>query len=126
MVLAGSLLIVAQVASFAVVYAVAVSGGALGAFVHYRLGHYFSDDDGHLRHLGPFDKWLGGGALPKFFAAFRKYGYAVIVFNRAFPGVRAVTFLAAGASRLPLGRVMAAGLVSNVPGRSSSRGRGSQ
>jgi len=114
-VLAGALLVVAGVAPFEVVYGVAVAGGAAGAFAHYQLGHVLADDAGHLRHhLGFAERWLGADALPRFFAAFRKHGYVVIALNRAFPGVRAVTFLAAGAARLPVLKVMAAGLVSNA------------
>lgn len=113
-VLAASLLVVSGAVSFPVVYGVAVAGGATGAFAHYMLGHLLADDEGNLRHLGRLQTWLGADSVHRFFAAFRRYGYWVIVLNRAFPGVRAMTFIAAGAARLPLLPVMLAGLVSNL------------
>lgn len=112
--LAGSLLVVAGSVSFPVVYVVAVAGGALGALAHYQLGHLLADETGRLRVGRWVERLLGASAMPRFFQAFRRYGLWVIVLNRAFPGVRAVTFLAAGAARLGLGKVMLAGLVSNL------------
>ena len=41
-------------------------------------------------------------------------GMWAIAVNRALPGVRAVTFFAAGVARLPLGKTMAFGLISNI------------
>lgn len=38
----------------------------------------------------------------------------VIVINRMFPGIRSVTFIAAGAAQLPFARVMFFGLISNM------------
>lgn len=112
-VLAGALLVVAGTASFTSVYLAAVAGGALGALAHYRIGHIAVDAQGRLRSR-TLERWTGADAMPRFFAAYRRYGLWVLILNRAFPGVRAVTFLAAGAARLPLGPVMAAGLVSNL------------
>lgn len=111
-VLAGALLVVAGVAPFWAVYLAALLGSLLGATAHYFLGRAFADEHGHLRTARFLERMLGTKAMPRFFAAFRRYGMWVIAFNRAFPGIRAVTFLAAGAARLPYGRVMAAGLVS--------------
>lgn len=113
-VLAGSLLVVAGAQPFATVFLVAVAGGATGALIHYGLGRWCSRPDGTLRGQRIFDRLLGPAALPKFFEVFRKYGMWVIALNRAFPGVRAVTFFAAGAARLPLWSVMLAGLVANL------------
>lgn len=113
-VLAGALLVVAGKTSFPVVYMTAVAGGVLGAFTHYMLGQRLAGADGHLRGGRWLERIVGEDALPKFFEAFRRHGMWVIAANRAFPGVRAVTFLAAGAARLPLAWVMLAGLVSNL------------
>ncbi len=113
-VLASSLLVVAGSVSFPVIYVVVVAGGAAGAFAHYQIGRLALDGQGRLRVARGLERWIGADALPRFVAAFRRYGYWVLVLNRAFPGVRAVTFLAAGAARLPLGATMLAGLVSNL------------
>lgn len=114
-VLASSLLVVAGSASFAAVYLSAVAGGALGAYIHFLLGQLLVTEDGRRLRVSPrIARWIGADALPRFRAAFQRYGLWVVVLNRAFPGVRAVTFLAAGASGLSLARVMLAGLVSNL------------
>lgn len=113
-VLAGALLVVAGAQPFSTVFVVAVAGGATGALIHYGLGRWCTRPDGTLKGQRLFDRILGPGALPRFFEVFRKYGMWVIALNRAFPGVRAVTFFAAGAARLPLLRVMLAGSVANL------------
>ena len=113
-VLAGALLVLAGAHSFERVAVAAICGGVLGALGHYALGRACSQPNGALKGQRHFDRLLGEGSIERFFAAFRKYGLWVIALNRAFPGVRAVTFVAAGAARLPLVPVMLAGLVSNV------------
>jgi membrane-associated protein len=113
-VLAGSLLVVSGQQSFLTVLTVAVAGGMTGAFAHYMLGRALLRPDGQLRGQGWVERVAGRGSMERFFEAFRRRGMWVVVFNRAFPGVRAVTFLAAGAARLPLGLTMAAGLVSHL------------
>lgn len=112
-VLAAALLVVAGSHDFITVFAVAVLGGMTGAALHYALGRKLSVD-GKLRGQARIERWLGEGSIDRFFGAFRRYGMWVIVFNRAMPGVRAVTFLAAGAARLPLTSTMIAGLVSHM------------
>ncbi len=113
-VLAGSLFVVAGVHSFAVVAIVAIAGGALGAAIPFGIGRKFAKPDGTLRGGRYVEMLVGEGRLEKFFEAFRRYGMWVIAVNRALPGVRAVTFFAAGAARLPFPRTMAFGLISNV------------
>lgn len=112
-VLAGALLVISGQHSFAAVLLAAVAGGMFGAMSHYWLGHRFLKADAMANN-----KWVrrltGKSGIETFFARFRKYGMWVIVFNRALPGVRAVTFVAAGAARLPFGRTMLAGLVSHT------------
>jgi membrane protein DedA with SNARE-associated domain len=112
--LAASLLIVAGAYPFAWVTVVAVAGGAAGSLVHYGLGRLLSLPDGGVRGERHFERLFGRGSFDRFSAAFRRWGMWAIVVNRALPGVRAVTFLAAGASRLPVWKTMLAGLVSNV------------
>ncbi|MEQ8980762.1 MAG: VTT domain-containing protein [Deltaproteobacteria bacterium] len=113
-VLAGSLFVVAGVHSFLLVDTVAIAGGALGAAVHFGIGHKFAKPDGSVRGGRYVEMLVGEGRLEKFFEVFRKRGMWVIAVNRALPGIRAVTFFAAGAARLPFTRTMAFGLISNV------------
>lgn len=113
-VLAGALLVIADQHHFVTVYLVAVAGGMSGAALHYAIGRRLSTPEGSLRGRDKVERITGKGSIQKFFAAFRKHGMWVIVFNRAMPGVRAVTFLAAGAARLSFGWTMLAGLASHA------------
>jgi membrane protein DedA with SNARE-associated domain len=112
--LMASLLIVAGTQSFPMVAAVAVTGGATGALVHYFLGRALSRPDGTFRGEKWVDLLFGKGRVDRFMDLFRRRGMWAIAVNRALPGVRAVTFFAAGVARLPLGKTMAFGLISNV------------
>ncbi len=87
-----------------------VTGGAIaGAWVDHRIG----------RSLGRrLDRRLAAGSalseerLLRFEAAYRRWGSWLLLANRFLPGVRAFLFLAAGASGIPLGRVLFLGAVS--------------
>src|SRR5688572_5036735 len=109
-----SLLIIAGTQSFAVVAVVAIAGGATGAFIHYWLGRLLSRPDGTFRGERWVDLLFGKGRVDRFMAMFRRRGMWAIAVNRALPGVRAVTFFAAGVARLPMGKTMGFGLISNV------------
>lgn len=113
-VLAGALLVIAGAHSFWVVLLVAVVGGMLGAWSHYLLGRWWfsSPREGRLSKI--MARIASPEAMERFFEAFRKRGLWLIIFNRALVGVRAVTFLGAGAAQLPLGPTMLAGLVSHI------------
>lgn len=113
-VLGGSLLVVAGVYSFPTVAVVAIAGGACGAAMHYWLGLQLAKPDGTIRGGRYIARLVGHGRMERFFELFRKRGMWVIALNRAFPGIRAVTFFAAGAARLPFWKTMAFGMVSNV------------
>ncbi len=109
-VLAGSLLVVAGSHHFATVATAAVLGGIAGTLGHFYLGRWLG------RHGTPkwLQRWITPAALEKFFVAFRRHGMWVLALNRALPGVRAITFLAAGLAGLPLLRTMFFGLISNI------------
>lgn len=113
-VLASALLVVAGVHPFWLVALVAIGGGATGALTHYGLGRLLSKRDGTVKGQQAIERFLGEGSIERFLLTFRNWGMWAIVVNRALPGIRAVTFFAAGVARLPLGMTMAAGLVSNV------------
>jgi membrane-associated protein len=111
-VLAGALLVVSGEFSFGTVFLVAVAGGMLGALSHYYIGARLMKS-GKLIGNKWVEKLTGKGGIEKFFVAFKRRGMWLIVFNRALPGVRAVTFLAAGAAGLPFAPTMLAGLISH-------------
>lgn len=113
-VLAGSLLVVGGAWPFAVVYTVAVAGGFFGALTHYVLGRALATEEGGVRGEKWIERFSGKGNFEKFKDRLRRYGFAVIAVNRALPGIRSVTFIAAGALRLPLAKTMVFGLISNM------------
>lgn len=109
MVLAGALLVVGGALSFAAVLSAAVLGGLAGACVQYQLGRWWSPK---LQRGGALPRWARG--VDRFSAAFRRFGYLALLLNRAFPGVRSITFLAAGLAQMPFLPVLAVGLVSHA------------
>lgn len=113
-VLAGSLWVVTGVWSFATVFSVAVAGGIVGAMSHYMLGRALVLPDGTIRGQRLVEKVTGKGGFAKATDKLKRYGYGVIAVNRALPGIRSVTFIAAGALKMPLGKTMLFGLISNI------------
>jgi membrane-associated protein len=82
------------------------AGALAGSWVDHRagawLGHRLDLRSGRSRLLPP-------ERLLAFEAAYRRWGPWLILFNRFMPGVRAFIFLAAGASGLPVRRVVLLG-----------------
>jgi membrane-associated protein len=82
------------------------AGAVAGAWVDHRagawLGHRLDLRSGRSRLL-PTER------LAAFEAAYRRWGLWLVVFNRFMPGIRAFLFLAAGASGLPVRRVVVLG-----------------
>lgn len=113
-VLAGSLIVVAERHTFATVYCVAVAGGFLGALSHYLIGRALRKPEGGVRGQHLIERLTGRGSFDRFLDRLHRYGMLVIVINRMFPGIRSVTFIAAGAAQLPFARVMFFGLISNM------------
>jgi membrane-associated protein len=89
---------------------VAVTAGAvLGAFVDHRIGAALGRRvDARLATRNPGLE----AKLARFEASYRRWGSWLLVLNRFFPGVRAFLFVAAGASGIPLRRVLLLGGVS--------------
>ncbi len=112
--LAGSLLVVAGTWPFAVVAMVVITGGFVGSVSHFMLGQWLVGPTGELRGGRIIEKIAGHGRMDGFFKAFRKYGLWVLIVNRAFPGVRSVAFIAAGAARLNPAKTLGCGLISNI------------
>ncbi len=83
---------------------VSVTAGAmLGAWIDYRIGAALGRRlDRSLARRRP----LSEERLLRFEASYRRWGALLLVANRFFPGFRAFLFLAAGASGIPLRRVL--------------------
>jgi membrane protein DedA with SNARE-associated domain len=82
------------------------AGAVAGAWVDHRVGAWL----GHRLDLrSGRSRLLPTERLAAFEAAYRRWGPWLIVLNRFMPGIRAFLFLAAGASGLPLRRVVVLG-----------------
>jgi len=92
--------------SWPLMLASTTAGSVAGAWVDHRVGAWLGArlerDPGAVR-------WLSREQLERFEAAYRRWGGWLLVLNRFFPGVRGFLFLAAGASRIPLGRTLLLG-----------------
>ena len=79
------------------------AGAVLGAWIDYRIGAALGRRlDRRLATRRP----LSEQRLLRFEASYRRWGALLLVSNRFFPGIRAFFFLAAGASGIPLRRVL--------------------
>lgn len=112
--LAGALLVVAGKQPFAVVWAASVIGGVGGMWIHHWLGATLRRPDGSLRGSAYVDRWFGRGSIARFQELVRRYGPAILLINRALPGIRGVAFLAVGAAGVPRGRALLLGAVSQA------------
>jgi len=92
--------------SWALLLLFSTAGALAGAWVDHRVGAWL----GHRLDLrSDRSRLLSTARLAAFEAAYRRWGPWLIVFNRFMPGVRAFLFLAAGASGLPVRRVVVLG-----------------
>jgi membrane-associated protein len=91
---------------------VSVTAGALaGAWVDYRIGAAIGRRvDRRLALRSP----RAEERLARFEASYRRWGSLLLVLNRFMPGVRAFVFYAAGASGIPLRRVLLLGGISSA------------
>lgn len=95
--------------SWPVVFAAAMAGSMAGAWVDHRAGAWLVV---RLEHSPTAARFLGPAELARFEAAYRRWGFWLLLLNRFFPGVRGFIFLAAGASGVPVGRAMLLGGIS--------------
>jgi len=87
----------------------AVTGGAmLGAWADWLIGRGLAN---RARRPGSL-RWLDAERLARFETAYRRWGALLLIANRFMPGIRAFLFVAAGAARIPLGRVLLFGAIS--------------
>ena len=95
--------------SWAAAFASVMAGAVAGAWVDWRVGVALRRRiEAGAERRGP----LTEEKLARFEAAYRRWGWLLLAANRFFPGVRAFLFVAAGASGIPLPRVLALGAVS--------------
>jgi membrane-associated protein len=92
--------------SWPLVYLAVTAGSVAGAWVDHRVGAWLGR---RLERDPRAARWLKPEQLARFEAAYRRWGSWLLVFNRFFPGVRGILFLAAGASGIPLGRTLLLG-----------------
>lgn len=92
--------------SWPVAFLAVTAGAVVGAWIDWRAGQALAPAlEARAAVRGPLD----AARLARFDAAYRKYGGLLLLANRFLPGIRAFLFLAAGAARLPLGRVLLLG-----------------
>jgi membrane-associated protein len=89
---------------------VSVTSGALaGAWVDYRIGARLGRGlDRRAARRSPELE----ARLARFEASYRRWGVGLLLLNRFLPGIRAFIFVAAGASGIPLRKVLFAGALS--------------
>jgi membrane protein DedA with SNARE-associated domain len=95
--------------SWLAAFAAVTAGAVLGAWLDFRVGCAIGRriDDRAARKGG-----LSAARLARFEAAYRRWGGWLLVANRFMPGVRAIIFVAAGATGIPLRKVLVLGAVS--------------
>lgn len=106
----GGALIARGVVSFFPVLLLTAIGSEIGFLVLYYLG---IQTDKKLLHAGKL-KFINKDALELAENWFRKYGYAIILFNRFISGVRSVIAYFAGVSNLPVKRTVILSSVSSL------------
>jgi membrane protein DedA with SNARE-associated domain len=97
------------VLSWPATFASVTAGALVGAWIDYRVGVAVGRRlEGRLGARSG----LSAERLGRFEASYRRWGDLLLVANRFFPGIRAFFFIAAGASRIPLRKVLVYGGIS--------------
>ena len=92
--------------SWPVTFVSVTAGAVAGAWVDYRIGQALGRRlDARAATRSP----ITAARLARFEASYRRWGAWLLVGNRFMPGLRAFVFLAAGASGIPVRRVMLLG-----------------
>ncbi|MBI5070038.1 MAG: DedA family protein [Deltaproteobacteria bacterium] len=94
--------------SWPLTFAAVTAGAVLGAAVDWRVGRWLGARLGERAAAGRLDSTQ----VARFEAAYRRWGGLLLVANRFLPGIRAFFFVAAGASGIPLWKVLLFGGVS--------------
>jgi membrane protein DedA with SNARE-associated domain len=94
------------IVSWPLAYAAVTGGAVAGAALDYALGRWLGPQlDASASRRGQ----RSAERLVRFEIAYRRWGPALLLANRFFPGVRAFIFVGAGAARIPLARVLLLG-----------------
>ncbi len=95
--------------SWPVVFGSVTLGAVAGAFLDWRVGRALAPAlERRTAARGPLD----AERLARFEAAYRRWGGLLLLANRFLPGFRAILFVAAGAARIPLAKVLVLGGIS--------------
>jgi membrane protein DedA with SNARE-associated domain len=95
--------------SWPATFASVTAGAVLGAWIDYRIGAAVGR---RIEGRVATRSVLSAERLARFEASYRRWGDLLLLANRFFPGIRAFFFLAAGASRIPLAKVLVYGGIS--------------
>src|SRR5712671_5621601 len=94
--------------SWPVLFAALTIGALAGTAVDWRVGLWLGTRLDQRVAVGRLDR----DRIERFERAYRRWGGLLLVVNRFLPGVRAFFFLAAGAARIPLWKVLLYGGIS--------------
>lgn len=95
--------------SWITAFASVTVGAIAGAWIDYRIGAAIGlRVDQRMARRSPAMEVR----LARFEASYRRWGAWLLVLNRFFPGIRAFLFVAAGASGIPLRKVLLLGAIS--------------
>ncbi len=89
--------------SWPAAFAAVTTGAVAGAWLDWRVGRAIAPP---VEERAALRGQLDAARLDRFEAAYRRWGGLLLVANRFLPGVRAFLFVAAGAARIPLGKVL--------------------
>lgn len=109
LVVLGAWYAVQGILSWPAVFAAVTAGAIVGAAVDHRVGVVLGRG---LDRRAALRGGLTAERLRDFEASYRRWGAGLLVANRFMPGIRAFLFVAAGASGIPLRRVLLYGGVS--------------
>ena len=101
--------------SWPATFAAVTAGALVGAWVDYRVGAWIGrrlEQRATLPNV--VHRVLTAERIARFEAEYRRWGGLLIAGNRFLPGVRAFLFVAAGAARVPLRKVLLLGALSAV------------
>lgn len=95
--------------SWPATFASVTAGALAGAWVDHRIGVVLGRGlDRRAAARGP----VSAECLARFEASYRRWGDLLLVANRFLPGIRAFLFVAAGASGIPVRKVLLYGAIS--------------
>ncbi|MFN7130634.1 MAG: DedA family protein [Myxococcales bacterium] len=112
--LAGGVYAVRGKLSVPLVFAAITAGSICGALADYFIGRWISTRLENRKPGSRLDRLFSLDDLHGWEARFRERGAYYLIVNRFLPGIRAPIFVAAGVSRVPLGKVLLFGGLSSV------------